>query len=254
MELVKTPTRSDYVKGLELASPNRLEQLQLKAGQLNLSEEPDSAAVVAGSTISFVSGVPAQLQQDVMNSALLAQLAANKAYDRETQTVNWYDKYKEVLENVGWIIQDFSFSRQEAHGTTVEMDKVVLDILAAAISGNELAVLKATIDALRNADPNSNQIKLFENHGSSGESGNFQMSTARLNDQGSMEMSLGAFYFHAKESQTRFLFFSWSTKDLNLYAGSQTIVLNEEIYATVRNAITEKLGDKAKTFVDSLDI
>jgi hypothetical protein len=254
MEILKVKSRLDYVTGLQLATTTKVDEKLFKEKVVSFKEEGEAAATVAGSTVSFIGGVPMQKQQDVLNSTLLAQLAANKAFDREKQTEQWYGKYKEVLENIGWVIQNFSFNRQSSSGTTVQMDKVALDILAAAMSGNELAVLTATIKALKDADPNSKEITLFDTNGSSGEGGNFQLSTASLDPNGNVKMSLGAFYFSASEHQTRFLFFSWSTRDLNLYAGVQGIILNEQIYATVRQAIIEKLGDKAQTYVANINI
>src|SRR5216683_1057876 len=55
-----------------------------------------SAYVNAGSVVSFVSGVSSRNQTDVLNTTLLAQLAANKKFDREIDTVNWYKFYRSV--------------------------------------------------------------------------------------------------------------------------------------------------------------
>jgi hypothetical protein len=57
----------------------------------------DSGYVDAGSLISFVAGVSAENRADILNSTLLAQLAANKQYNREQQTQEWYGMYREVL-------------------------------------------------------------------------------------------------------------------------------------------------------------
>lgn len=50
-----------------------------------------------------------------MNSTLLAQLAANKKFDRETDTANWYSEYANVLETVGWVVTSFGWVHR---GTT----------------------------------------------------------------------------------------------------------------------------------------
>ena len=49
------------------------------------------------------------LQSDVINSTLLAQLAANKQYDRQNNVDQWYGYYKTVLEQVGWTVQNFEW-------------------------------------------------------------------------------------------------------------------------------------------------
>ncbi len=253
MNFTQVSKRLDYISSLKLAIPSKAME-KLAVDQLTFNEESQSAKVVAGSTVSFVTGVPKLKQGDVLNSTLLAQLAANYAYDRETQTEQWYQKYVEVLENVGWVITSFKFAHQKFTGTTVEMDKAALDILTAALSGNELVVLEATIKALKDSSEGSKAIKLFDSNGSSADGGNFQLATASSDPDGNVQMSMGAFYFSAAEHHTRFLFWSWATKDINMYAGSESILLNEQIYSTVRQAIIDKLGDKATQYVADLPI
>lgn len=253
MEIRKIQNRLDYVNSLSLATTTVIPDEKL-SGEIKFVEDGPTAKTVAGSTVSFVGGVPKIRQQDVLNSTLLAQLAANKAYDRETATVEWYMKYREVLENIGWNINSFNFNKYTSSGVTVQMDKEVLNILTAAMSGNELAVLTATINALKNGDPNSKEVTLFDSNGSSGENGNFQLSTASLDPNKNVQMSLGTFYFKASEHHTRFLFWSWDTKSLDMYGGSQSVILNEQIYSSVRAAIITKLGDKAQKYVADIDI
>ncbi len=43
----------------------------------------------------------------MLNSTLFAQLAANKQHDRQNDSGAWYDRYKSVLENIGWTVPHF---------------------------------------------------------------------------------------------------------------------------------------------------
>jgi len=61
---------------------------------LRLHDNPRTAFIDGGSAVSFVAGVTSLSQRDALNSCLLAQLAANKQYNRENDTVNWYNFYK----------------------------------------------------------------------------------------------------------------------------------------------------------------
>jgi len=110
------------------------------------------------------------------------------------------------------------------------------------------------LDALENANSDSKEVTLFEGGASTGENGNFQLGTCSLDNNTNVQMSLGACYFKAEEHKKRFLFITWSTKSINIYMGIQNVLLNEQIYATVRQTIIEKLGDKAQTYVADLDI
>lgn len=251
----RTSSRLDYIDSLALAVPDEsLLGLDSSAGSHRLAETDKAAYVDAGSVLSFVGGVAVGKQADVLNSTLLAQLAANAAYDRETATEQWYQKYREVLENIGWVITSFSFVTYNESGATLRMDKAALSVIAAIASGNELAALTAALKALENADPSSKQVTLFDGNGSGGSNGNFQLASCSQDPNGNVQAALGAFYFKATKHEGRFLFWTWNTHSVDLYFGAQSVVLNEQIYATVRTAIVAKLGDRAVRYVADLDI
>ena len=46
-------------------------------------------------------------QEDVLNSTLFAQLAANQSYDRQTRFMEWYEYYRDILWNIGWDVAEF---------------------------------------------------------------------------------------------------------------------------------------------------
>ncbi len=256
MEVLAPTTRAAYVTSLELATPEAASDLvgRRSVAALRRADGAAAAFVDAGSAVTFVEGISVERQNDVLDSTLLAQLAANKKYDRERQTEQWYGYYREVLENLGWVVGGFGFQRYEASGTSVRMDKAALEIIKAAATGNELAILTAALDALDKANPDSDQIVLFDANGSQGEGGNFQLATAQQDTSGNVAMALGAFYFKADEHKGRFLFWSWSTQSINFYFSTQRVVLNERIYATVRQAVIDKLGRTRQDFVAGIDI
>ncbi len=253
MQIHRPQSRLEYISGLELASSSGA-PLSLAPSEVKLADGKPAAYVDCGSAVAFVSGVSAVQQQDVLNSALLAQLAANHDYDREKQTDQWYARYREVLENVGWVIQSFQFMRYESSGATIRMDKAALEIIAAIASGNEAEMLTATLSALEKLDPDSRQMAIFDANGSSNEGGNFQLGTASLDENGNVTMAFGAFYFEATKHEGRFLFWSWETQDINIYSANERVILNEQIYATVRQAVIDKLGPNAQKFVADIEI
>ena len=63
-----------------------------------------------------------------------------------------------------------------------------------------------------------------------------------------------AFFFKAQRSQGDFFFFKWESKDISLVYAKQACTLNEEAYATVRQAVIDKLGERRKKFIMKLDI
>lgn len=242
--------RVGYINSLELDVKSLK---KLRKEKIKIVDEDEAGYVDSGSLVSFVSGISALEKSDVLNSTLLAQLAANTAFDRWEDTENWYKKYVEVLENVGWVIENFNFTKYKTKQKTFTMDKAVLEILRAIATGEQEEVINETIDALEALDDGDGKLVLFDTNGSNLTKGNFQMATAQ-SDGETVSMALGAFYFSSKQSATRFLWFEYKKISTTLFKAAQKVVLNEEVYDKVRDAINKKLGDAAVEYVANLDI
>ncbi len=67
-------------------------------------------------------------------------------------------------------------------------------------------------------------------------------------------MHIGSFYFKSHDVKVNFLWAHFKYSDMELYQGGQTITLNEDTYARVRQQIIDKLGDRAEQYVADLDI
>lgn len=236
--------RLDFIQNLELSEFSRKNLQPASSG---------SAYVAGGSLISFVAGVSPQNQQDVLNSTLLAQLAANQKFDRENQTAEWYQFYRTVLENVGWVVQQFEFDKFNASGSQFSVDKVVLEILEAIATGDEIEIAQKTIEAMKSLDNGDGRLVLFENQSHTLNQGSFQIGMA-TDYGGVVAMHFGAFHFTSTSNVTKVLFFSFSNSNTSFYKSAQSVSLDKQIYSQVRSAIIQKLGDKARRFVSQLDI
>lgn len=215
----------------------------------------DDCFVCGGSLVSFVANLKDQQKNDVLNSSLLAQLAANKKFDREKDTINWYRFYTQVMENVGWVIQGFKFTNYQSSQASFSLSQVTLQILSGIIGVTNkkeiMNVVKATLDGLSKSTEGA---RLFDSKSAFGNYGNFQIMPCQTDDSGQVTMALMGFYFEANRQVGNFFFYEWNKQDMNLYSGTQACTLNEEIYATVRDAVVKKLGEKAKNEVKNLDI
>ena len=215
-------------------------------------EKPEGY-VDKGGIVAFVAGVSAQNKADVLNSTLLAQLAADKKYNREKAVMDWYKYYGDVLEKVGWVIQGYNWSKFQTSKMSFTMDEAVLEIAAAALTGDETAVIVATLDALRQLPKQDGRLQLFNHSATSESEGNFQISVCSETD-GSVAMRTMAFFFSAQQQTTDVLFFSFAGSSTDLTKSVQGQTLNSQVYATVRNAVLQKLGDNASTFIVNLNI
>lgn len=247
-----------FVESIELAEPKYMLPHHLQNKTLaKLGAPPDDkkqAFVVGGGVTAFTENVKGVTKQDILDSTLFAQLAADKQFDREKDTINWYNQYKYVLGNIGYIIQSFSFQKYNAKGDTLNMDEMVIEIISAIATAGQSEVIEEGLAALRGLKDDDNRVILFSQQSSTSSSGNFQIYPCEQSSNGDVSMALGAFYFHGSEHETRFLFFDWGSSNIDVYKGAQNTVLNQKVYDTVRSTVSTKLGDKAVNLVAAIDL
>jgi hypothetical protein len=142
----------DRLKGAPDASPKGL----------LFNDNQQSAQVNAGSLTSFTQNLSGDNKADVQNSTLFAQLASDYAFSRYTQPMDWYKEYTKVLGIVGWNQPAFAFDTYTSGGTTVKLDDAVLGILAAIATGDEIAMVKATMSGLHGLGDDSKQMLIWD--------------------------------------------------------------------------------------------
>ena len=108
--------------------------------------------------------------------------------------------------------------------------------------------------ALKNMQNSDQRIVLFEQNSYSDQAGSFQIIPCSQDSSGQVVMAFAGFHFTSTSNQTSFLFFEWDSASVEIYKGTQTVTLNEEIYSQVRDTIVKRLGDKAKKFVAEIPI
>ena len=217
------------------------------------TQQGENAAVDAGSLLSFVAGVNRQEQEDVLYSVQLAQRAASGAFDRFTEVQSWYRKYMEVLENLGWAGEQLAFTQFDQHEGELRMDQAALKVITAIATQNQLAVLKASVDALGSLAEDDGTIQLFDFHASLESGGNFQLgSVQKVN--GALSMAVGAFYFRALDERRRFLFFKWGHKKVHFWTAAQRLTLNADFYAQRREAVKTKISADADEYLAGLKL
>ncbi|RDX44731.1 hypothetical protein OH76DRAFT_1559541 [Lentinus brumalis] len=252
MSPISIHDRIKIIEGIEIAS-------KLQGRGAVLSDNQDSAAVDAGSSVSFVGNLPGQMKasstrlySDVLNSTLFAQLAANKQYDRQNQTTAWYDYYKYVLETVGWNVQGFDFAHLTDANSYLTVDNLLLKLAAAYLSGGELDLFKTMLDSLKDAK-NEAATKLFDSSAKAFNKANFQLGVAS-NAQGNALFKIGSYYYGAQQNIDKVLFFTFGSQKVEFYAGNQTMLLNDDVYSQVRVSVLQKLGSNAKDLVNEIEI
>ena len=223
----------------------------LQVGAKSVDEKTKSA-VVSGSLISFVDGINPQDTQDILDTVQLASRAADKSFDRFTQVRSWYGKYLEVLENVGWVADQFAFSGYNQDEGEFHMDEAAIGIISAIATGNQLAVLQTSVEALKKLSNGEKPVKVFEYYASSQDAGNFQLGSVQQGTTGTISMAMGAFNFKTVEDRKKFLFFSWKKEQINFWTAAQKMTLNKSFYAARRSKVQELIGQYADSYLAKL--
>lgn len=219
------------------------------------SAGPGGAAKVdVGSVISFVDGLSRQEMDDVLYSVQLAQRAASGSFDRFTQAQSWYQKYVEILQNLGWANSQFAFTQFDQSEGEFRMDKAALAMITAIATQNQLAILQQAVTALSNLAEEDGAIRLFDFHSSLQGGGNFQLGAVQRSQNGALSMALGAFYFRSLDERRRFLFFKWGSREVHFWTAAQRMTLNADFYARRRKDVLAKLDADADQFISGLQL
>ena len=243
-----------YLSALELDLPPVVSHHRVMRAAAD-DDGKNKPSVVGSMVVTSSPDLDQGLFQDVQNSCLLAQLAANKKVpDSEKDLVAWYKAYKDVLANIGWRITDFGFNKSETSSKSFTVKKAIIGFLETLVPGAELTGIKLAIDALSKA-ANGDALEVFKKTSKKEEHGKFQIGTAMPAGNKTVSFQAGAFYFPSSSSSgTVAFFFDWSVSNMQLYQADQTMDLNIQVYDQVREDIVKKLGPHAKTFVKNLDI
>lgn len=241
-----------YVAELQLSGPRAAYPLRRDAAPL-VVENQEQSFLNDKSVVSFASEVNGQRRKDVLNSVLLAQLAANKQFPEDAQILDWHKTFIKVLNNLGWAIQEAEFSTFEAKADVFEVQNAIIEILTKAFGGSFQAVITSTLGSIKAMSDQDGKITAFEKNTHSVSKGAFQIALATETNE-TVAMQLGVFLLTSSNEIKKILFFK-STKDkTRLDYCSRTGTLNEDIYATARQSIADKLSDKINHFVAEIDI
>jgi hypothetical protein len=206
-----------FVQDVELPQPLEGQAVEA-AAQFDFDKAKDQAVIVGSDIISFVKGVTEQRRQDLVNSALLAQLVANKKVTNPSHVFSWYGAYFDALTNIGWLVQDKQFIDHIESSSSLEAHKAIIS-LATTLLGPQAAalqVVKATLDALQKMDESSPWITLFNRESKFAKTARFQVTLAEEAPDSQFLVTLMAFGLVAESTLTQVLMFGLSTRQARL--------------------------------------
>jgi len=248
--ILKEQDVKSFIEGLELSEPSGLESFVDYTLYESTAENP--TFLNYKSLNAFSSEVSAQTQQDVLNSVLLAQRAANKKFPNNDQLEKWYEYYFEVLSNLGWVLEQKGFSNYMEKTDKFEMDKALIELVADSLTAGQVKILLKAINALKNLNKDDNRIIAFEKNTKQGSKGNFQLGLAEENN-GLVTLAGSGFILETVNKMTQVLFFKFDKEQIKLSFALHKAVLNLDNYSKHRQLVVDKLGN-VDNFIASLDI
>jgi hypothetical protein len=185
---------------------------------------------------------------------LLAQLAANKLVPDRTRIHDWYEKYFDILNHVGWVTQDRTLARYVATADTFQIHDQILNVAATLLGAapTALAVVKATMDSLESMSADSPWITLFDREAQYAHTAHFQVSLAHKDENEQLLISLMAFGLEAKTTLTQILFFKFRTTDVSLWRNSGSVTIATDVLAAIRPEVIRKISSHASEYVKQL--
>jgi hypothetical protein len=243
-----------FVKSLEIVSPDAKLFEPVGAFRSVKGTDKKQANADGGSIVSFVDGVTSMARSDALNSTLLAQLAADKQHDRFDETKEWYKFYVSVLGKVGWVMQDFDFKQYSASGAIVSVSQALIDVIKSIASDSEVGDIQKALDALKSSE-NTHWYQMFAKKSSGpNKKGTIQILPCSQDSSGQLLMRVGCLTFSGISTDERWLWIDYQSAEVKLFQATQTSTLDNDVYKQVRQAVIDKLGDNAKSYIGDLDI
>jgi len=245
-----------FVNSVELGQPSfeLKHELQKTRGPVSMSTDEEQAFISDKSLVSFASGVTAAKRWDVLDSILFAQLAADKKFELQSDTFDWYSKYNEVLRTLGWITETSLFANKELQNSVVEVKDEIVSILSVAFGGIAVAPLVIKVlDSIKKLGDDNGNIIAFSKNTSKDEKGAFQIAYASETD-GLVTMLSGIFRITATHVLSQILFFKSSKDFTGVSYNVSKNTFQEKNFGEVRELVVKKLGERRQSTLAQLDI
>lgn len=236
---------TEFVKAIDLAGTPRgliKQSAETTAGEV-FDKAKMQAQVVGSGVYSFAQGVTAEVREGISDSALLAQLVANKQVSADAQPLEWFAAYSKVLQNVGWTLQERGWTDYSAEGTAVEVNEKIIEVMTVALgpAPAAIAIVTATITALRAMSQNSPWITLFSRESQKARIARFQIGLVEKEVDGEVFVSLLACLIEAKNDITQVLFFKFRNAGASFKANSAKVSINRQAIAELGPAIRKQV-------------
>jgi hypothetical protein len=253
---VKLSQAKEFVKSVDLSGTPRGILRQDAAAETGIvfEQAKTQAQVVGSGLFSFAQGVDATVREAISDSALLAQLVANKRASIEGAPLEWFRAYSSVLQNVGWTLQESGWTDYTTKGTAVEVNEKIIEVITAALgpSAAALTIITSTVNALKAMKPDSSWITIFSRESQKAKIARFQIGLAEKGPGDDVFVSLLACLIEANNTITQVLFFKFREAQASFKANSAKVSINRPALAELGPSIRTKVRAYQADYLSSI--
>lgn len=254
--LGKRVTEVEFVRSIDLSGTPR--------GNLprGMGAEPQEifdaakaqAQVVGSGLLSFAQGVTPEIREAISNSALLAQLVANKRASADKDPTAWYSTYSEVLQNIGWVLQDRGWADYTAQGMAAEVHEKIIEVLSVALGPSvaALQLLQSAIDVLKAMEPDTSWLTIFSRETQHASIARFQIGLVEPGEDGDLFVSMLACLIEGKTSLTQVLFLKYRGEQASFKGNSAKVSINRGALEDLGPEIRKKVRAYITDYVSSI--
>ncbi len=218
--------------------------------------DPDhhGSGCVSGSAIlAFTDSVGEAAKEDIKNATLFASLASSSRFSVLDDPEDWYKQYFEIIQALGFTLQAADFSNYIMHSESMQIDKIILEILSGLLTEGETLVIQEAISFIKSAN-GGKPAKLFSKNSTSAENGGFQVYPCTQSPSGDVTLKTGFFYYKIKKEKRHILFVDLSKEDITMRSSKAVIVFDQKVYSMGRDTVLKKLGIKQHAEIASFKL
>lgn len=225
----------------------------------------DNVVLCESSAILFVGEPNAAVQQDVINSMILAHLnAEHKLIDYRTKAdlpqdaassmKYWFQQFQSTFKHMSWVDSGFEVAEAKTSGNDLSVDKVVLDIIDSIGNEEEKNKFKKAMEVMKAMPKSDNRLALFRQKAQQRDMCQFLIHLVFIDKRGSATMKSTIIALSTKLNVTDVLWFRWSDGETKIYKSEHTMILNSHAFDTMRPVIQQKIQKINETFVNKIPL
>ena len=197
-----------FISELELpALPAEYDNLSTRSGfqSGDATAEDEQAFISNKSLVSFASGIKPLYRGDVLDSTLLASMAAEKKFPNNSNPKEWYNYYVKVLTSIGWTSDRNENKTYENRAAEFDVNQAVVEIMTAIAGGPgvQALLIGKTLKALKNLADEDGKIRLFESRAKQLNTSNFQVGLATQTN-GAVSLNVSNFALRPRKAAERY--------------------------------------------------